>query len=109
MLNLNIGRCDSECSYSNCKGGNLNIGGVQLGINQYCENYCVSTTQMLGEVTKKYVPAQCVSLWRIPANLKKIISCHSCKENRIRKLKKGVQDKKFSGYEKGMLITKSFF
>ena len=62
---------------------------------------------MLEKAKQKHVPAQCVSLWRIPENLTKIISCHSRKENRIRKLKKGVLDKKFTGYEKGMLITKS--
>ena len=50
----------------------------------------------------KHVPSECVLT--IPKNVTSVISCHSCKEKRIRKLKKGIAEKAFTAYEKGMIV-----
>ena len=77
-------------------------GGVQLAINKHCEHYCVLTEKMFEKTINQSVTPECVSF--IPENITKVFSCHACKQKRMNKLIKGVENEEFTSYEKGIKI-----
>ena len=75
------GICEDSCSHTYCQGGNPSHGGVQLNINNTCENYCVRTKKS----STKYIPGECV--FTIPdKGVFNVSNCHPCKRVRIETL-----------------------